>query len=144
VPLIDENRVLVKHGLRFLQQTKLIGLKALMKLAQLSEKPKLTSEDIGFRWHRDSMQRGVWASTTGDTNCCRPKMSRVPKRWPDYIHQLNGTRETLERSLYLAAQKQIKEVYDAENDPAFVLAAPGCSVLSELWQASWLKNITSL
>lgn len=125
VPLIDENRVLVKHGLRSLQQTKLIGLKALMKLAQLSEKPKLSSEDIGFSLAPRLNAAGRLGQAQLAIELLSTEDEARSEALADYIHQLNGTRETLERSIYLAAQKQIKEVYDAENDPAFVLAAPG-------------------
>jgi single-stranded-DNA-specific exonuclease len=43
----------------------------------------------------------------------------------DYIHQLNGSRETLERSVLLAAQKQIKEQCDPDGDPALILDGTG-------------------
>ncbi|HND55862.1 MAG TPA: DHHA1 domain-containing protein, partial [Pirellulaceae bacterium] len=43
----------------------------------------------------------------------------------EYIHQLNTSRDSLERSVMLAATKMIKEDFDAENDPAFVLAGRG-------------------
>jgi single-stranded-DNA-specific exonuclease len=43
----------------------------------------------------------------------------------EYIHELNGSRETLERSVYLAAHKQLKEQFDAEAEPALVLAGVG-------------------
>ena len=43
----------------------------------------------------------------------------------DYIHQLNSSRESLERSIYLAANKLAKEQYDPQHDPALVLASPG-------------------
>ncbi len=42
-----------------------------------------------------------------------------------YINKLNEDRDTLERSVQLAATKQAKELYDVENDSALVLAAPG-------------------
>jgi single-stranded-DNA-specific exonuclease len=48
VPLIDENRRLVKHGLRTLSRTEKPGLRALMRVAQV-EQQKITARDIGFR-----------------------------------------------------------------------------------------------
>ena len=42
-----------------------------------------------------------------------------------YIDQLNATRQTLERSIQLAAGKQINEQFDAAEDAAFVLAERG-------------------
>ncbi|HRX81456.1 MAG TPA: DHH family phosphoesterase, partial [Pirellulaceae bacterium] len=48
VPLIDENRVLVRYGLNSLQSQPTIGLKALMRVTKLLDKPSLGSEDIAF------------------------------------------------------------------------------------------------
>ncbi len=43
----------------------------------------------------------------------------------EYSDQLDKNRDSLQRSVTLAAQKQIKENFDAENDPALVLAGVG-------------------
>ena len=48
VPLLDENRVIVRHGLKTLKATPSIGIEALMKVAGIGRKPALTSDDIGF------------------------------------------------------------------------------------------------
>lgn len=42
----------------------------------------------------------------------------------DYLEELNGSRNKLERSIHLAAVKQLKEVHLEREDPAFVLASP--------------------
>jgi len=47
VPLVSENRLLVRHGLMRLPYTKNFGLKALQDIAEL--KGRLTSMDVGFR-----------------------------------------------------------------------------------------------
>ncbi|HIJ79108.1 MAG: single-stranded-DNA-specific exonuclease RecJ [Desulfobulbaceae bacterium] len=48
VPLIGVNRILVKAGLEQLRQTKRIGLKELLKVSGLEDKP-VFSDDIGYR-----------------------------------------------------------------------------------------------
>lgn len=48
VPLVDENRILVRNGLRSILQSAPIGLKKLMSKANLLEKKQLDSDDIGF------------------------------------------------------------------------------------------------
>lgn len=48
VPMVEENRVLVKHGLQVLERTKRVGLKSLMHKLGLVGK-RLSSQDIGFR-----------------------------------------------------------------------------------------------
>jgi len=47
VPLVDENRLLVRHGLRSLAASKRPGLRALMSLT--GTEGRLTSADVGFR-----------------------------------------------------------------------------------------------
>jgi single-stranded-DNA-specific exonuclease len=49
VPLIDENRVLVKHGLLALAQTQRPGLRALMQALNMWGNP-LTSQDVAIRF----------------------------------------------------------------------------------------------
>jgi single-stranded-DNA-specific exonuclease len=125
VPLLDENRVLVRHGLTSLKERPGLGLSALLKLTGLESKPYLTSEDIGFSLaprlnaagRLGQAQLGVELLTTDS-----PERARA---LAEYIHGLNQTRESLERSIQLAANKLIKEECDAENDPAFVLAGRG-------------------
>ncbi|MGC3972472.1 MAG: hypothetical protein QM775_35545 [Pirellulales bacterium] len=48
VPLVDENRVLVKHGMQSIWERPGEGLKALIRVAQLAEKKQLDSEDVAF------------------------------------------------------------------------------------------------
>jgi len=43
----------------------------------------------------------------------------------EYIEELNSSRQSLERSIMLAANKQVKNQFDAENDSALVLADRG-------------------
>ncbi|WP_152654731.1 single-stranded-DNA-specific exonuclease RecJ [Oceanobacillus sp. CFH 90083] len=47
VPLVSENRVLATFGLKELERTNNVGLKALKQVCQLEE--RLTEEDVGFR-----------------------------------------------------------------------------------------------
>jgi len=49
VPLIKENRILVKHGLKVLEKTPLVGLRLLLNALKLGEK-RLSSQDVGMRF----------------------------------------------------------------------------------------------
>ncbi|WP_246845042.1 single-stranded-DNA-specific exonuclease RecJ [Bdellovibrio sp. NC01] len=49
VPLVDDNRVLVKHGLVKLAETKRAGLRALLEELDLTGRP-LTSQDVAIRF----------------------------------------------------------------------------------------------
>jgi single-stranded-DNA-specific exonuclease len=49
VPLIGENRILARHGLRILQETQRPGLRALMEVAGVKPSQGITPTDISFR-----------------------------------------------------------------------------------------------
>ena len=125
VPLLDENRIIVRNALKLMQQHGPLGLKALIKQTKLDQKGTLTAEDIAFTLaprlnaagRLGQAQLGIELLTTQD-----PQRAAV---LAEYIDRLNGDRESLERSIVIAATKQAKEQFDVENDPAFVLAGPG-------------------
>lgn len=124
VRLVDENRVLVKHGLTSLRERPSRGLQALMQVTKLDQKPSLTAEDIGFTIAPRLNAAGRLGQAQLGVELMTTDSAERASALADYIHQLNSSRESLERSVYLAAVKQIKEQF-TEDDPAFVLAAPG-------------------
>ena len=48
VPLVDENRILVRHGLTACKHSPPLGLGDADQVTKLDEKPSLDSEDIAF------------------------------------------------------------------------------------------------
>lgn len=124
VPLLDENRIIVRNGLKTLYRNPPVGLRKLMELTKVSEKRELASEDIGFTLaprlnaagRLGQAQLGVELLVTED----EPRAEALA----NYIQVLNDNRNKLERSIHLAASKQLKEVHSLEEDPAFVLASP--------------------
>jgi single-stranded-DNA-specific exonuclease len=124
VPLIDENRIIVRNGLKTLQKHPPIGLRKLMELTKVSEKSELSAEDIGFMLaprlnaagRLGQAQLGVELLVTADEARADALAS--------YIQVLNENRNKLERSIHLSATKQIKEVHSPDEDPAFVLSSP--------------------
>ncbi len=125
VPLIDENRILVRTALNLIPKHASLGLKALMKQTKLEGKATLTAEDIAFTLaprlnaagRLGQAQLGVELLTTRD-----PQRAQA---LAEYIDRLNIDRESLERSISLAATKQAREQFDLESEPALVLHAPG-------------------
>jgi single-stranded-DNA-specific exonuclease len=49
VPLLGENRILARHGLRILEQTRRPGIRALMDVASVKPEQGITPTDISFR-----------------------------------------------------------------------------------------------
>ncbi len=125
VPLLDENRILVEHGLRMLKAEPLPGLVELMKLTGVGENGPITTESIGFSLaprlnaagRLGQAQLGVELLTIGP--------GERAAALAEYINQLNNSRDSLQRSVYLAAQKQAKTEFDPDGDAALVLAGVG-------------------
>ena len=131
VPLVDENRVLVHHGLASLAQCPTLGLATLMKIAKVEAKtngegkPRLDSEDIGFSLAPRLNAAGRLAQAQLGVELLVTDRPDRALELAQYIDQLNGSRQTLERSMQIAARKQIEERFNEADDPAFVLADRG-------------------
>jgi single-stranded-DNA-specific exonuclease len=125
VPLLDENRILVRHGLYSLKAMPPLGLAALMQVAKLHEKPLLGSEDLGFTIGPRLNAAGRFGQAQLAVELLTTDSPQRAQQLAEYIHELNSSRDSLERSILLAASKQIKEQFDPEGDAALVLAGHG-------------------
>ncbi|HZL88705.1 MAG TPA: single-stranded-DNA-specific exonuclease RecJ [Pirellulaceae bacterium] len=125
VPLLDENRILVRHGLNSLKYSPALGLSALLAVTRLSEKPVLSSEDLAFTLAPRLNAAGRFGQAQLGVELLTTDNAKRAQELAEYIHELNGSRDSLERSILLAAGKQIKEELHAEDEPALVLAGRG-------------------
>jgi len=125
VPLVDENRVLVRHGLESLKRFPSLGLTALLRTAGLEGKSRLAAEDIAFAL----APRLNAAGRLGQANLAAELLlADRPERAQELardIEQLNAQRQSLERGMYLVALKQARERFDPEEEGALVLAERG-------------------
>ncbi len=122
VPLLDENRVLVRHGLVSLTQRPTLGMRCLLELAGLQEKKELAADDLGFQIAPRLNAAGRLGQPQLAVELLVTDRADRAEELARYIDQLNATRQTLERSVFLAANKQVKERFDAAGEPALVLA----------------------
>ncbi len=125
VPLVDENRVLVRHGLNSLRQRPCLGVAALMQLLEMDAAHPLSSEDIAFKLAPRLNAAGRLGQATLGIELLSTDSSERAGALAAYLHELNSSRESLERSIYLAAHKQAVERFDPEGDSALVLAERG-------------------
>jgi single-stranded-DNA-specific exonuclease len=124
VPLVDENRVLVRHGLTSLKQPIAPGVKALLDVSGLSDSSRLDAEDIAFQLAPRLNAAGRLGQAQLAVELLITDRPDRAKELAQYLDGLNGNRQTLERSIYLAAGKQISE-HDLAGDSALVLAQHG-------------------
>ncbi len=125
MPLLDENRILVRHGLHSLKAMPSLGLAALLSVAKLNEKPALASEDLGFTIGPRLNAAGRFGQAQLAVELLTTDSAERAQQLAEYIHELNKSRESLERSIQLAAAKLVKEQFDPEGDSALVLAGRG-------------------
>jgi single-stranded-DNA-specific exonuclease len=131
VPLIDENRVLVRHGLESLSSAPTLGLATLMTVAKIAPKRhpdgklRLDAEDVAFQLAPRLNAAGRLGQPQLAVELLITEQSDRALELAEYIDGLNGTRQTLERSIQLAAAKQAQEIFDPAEDAALVLAEHG-------------------
>jgi single-stranded-DNA-specific exonuclease len=123
VPLLDENRILVRHGLARLKQQPSAGLKALIEASGLADKPELRASDIGFRL-------APRINAVGRLGCARlvvdllttPAMPRAVDL-ARYLEKQNNDRQGLERQMLRQAREMV-EKNGLHEAPALVLTHP--------------------
>ncbi len=124
VPLVDENRPLVTFGLESLKARPILGIEALARTAKIDHKHHYKAEDVGF-------SLGPRLNAAGRLGQARLAVELLISDDRDradelavYMDKLNADRQSLERRMTLAANKQIKHRFDPAQDAAMVLADP--------------------
>ena len=125
VPLLDENRVLVRHGLKSLKAQPSLGLEKLMQVTDLHKKPALGADDVAFSIGPRLNAAGRLGQAQLAVELLTTDSAERATALAEYIHELNSQRDSLERSIYLAANKQVKENFHPEHEPALVLNGRG-------------------
>ena len=122
VPLIDENRILVRHGLNSLKERPTIGIAEIARITEIDKKPIYGGEDIGFTIAPRLNAAGRLGQAALAIELLTTESKDRAKALAEYIHELNSSRQSLEKKILRAANKLAKETHDLENDPAIVLA----------------------
>lgn len=125
VPLVDENRVLVKHGLWSLHKRPTLGMAELMKLTELDQVSDLQTDAIAFTLAPRLNAAGRLGQAALGVELLTTDSPERAKALAEYLHELNGNRDSLERSILAQANKMVRDEYDPEHAPALVLAGRG-------------------
>ncbi len=121
VPMIGENRIMVRHGLKRLAISNNPGLHALKEIAGVKDLP--TSMDVGFRIGPRINAAGRMdfpedALATLNTNC-QIEAAKLAQKLDDY----NRQRQAFEKHIRDDAMKQLSEDFDPSNDPVIVIGS---------------------
>jgi len=131
VPLVDENRVLVRHGLVSLANQPTLGIARLMKLAKVEPShprggsPSLSAEHVAFQLAPRLNAAGRLGQPLLGVELLVTDRPERAEELAAYIDRLNENRKTLELRVRRAAIKQAETQFDPKNDPALVLADRG-------------------
>jgi single-stranded-DNA-specific exonuclease len=124
VPLVDENRILVRHGLDAIRNHPTPGVAALLRVAKLDQKHRLEGEDLAFSLSPRLNAAGRLGQAEIGVELLTTDSEDRAEKLALYIEELNAQRQSLERSMSRAAEKQALERFDPVRDPALVLADP--------------------
>ena len=136
VPLVGENRILVRYGLATILEKSMIGLSMLLKVAELHEEKELTAEDIAFGLAPRINAAGRLGQARLAVELLTTDNRQRAAQLADYVDQLNKNRQTVERKMYKQAKEQI-----AEN-PEW-LESGGLVLASEEWHPGVIGIVAS-
>jgi single-stranded-DNA-specific exonuclease len=121
VPLRDENRILVRHGLERIRTNPSVGLKALLEASGVKPDQVLTSEDVGFKL-------APRLNAAGRLGCARMAVElltttsvSLAKKTAEFLEGQNVKRQAMERKYTAEAKATVEQ--DFANDPAVVVAS---------------------
>jgi single-stranded-DNA-specific exonuclease len=125
VPLVDENRILVRHGLNCLRHYPTPGLLALEHVTGLDKQPQISCEDVGYTIAPRLNAAGRLGQAPLALELLITDSAERARQLAEFIHGLNEQRQTLERSVYRAANRDARELCEGTGAMALVLSGRG-------------------
>jgi single-stranded-DNA-specific exonuclease len=120
VPLVEENRVLVRRGLRQLEQTLWPGLRALIEVSQV--KFPVTAQDVGFRLGPRLNASGRLGDAMLSLRLLLTDDRNEAVLIASDLNRNNRERQAVEMETFLQAEAQLQENYDPARDWGIVLS----------------------
>ena len=120
MPLIGENRVLVRAGLRALERTRKPGLSALLTSAGLQPDRRIEAEDISFRLAPRLNSVGRMDEADAGLRLLLADDEREAERLADHLERQNAERRLTDTRVFEEAKKQARSRV-RDDDRAVVL-----------------------
>lgn len=122
VPLLGENRVLVKYGLSAFTERAPLGLLELLKVAEIKPDQKLDTEDIGFAIAPRLNAAGRLGQARLAVELLTTTNQDRASQLAAYLDELNKNRRTVERRILKQAKEMVDENEDWADHATLVLA----------------------
>ena len=124
VPLIDENRVFARAGLRALEISADPGLRAMLRVCGLQGR-RLSADDVGFQVGPRINASGRLGSAQRAVDLLLAEDEATARRLADELDGLNQQRKEIETEVLVEARIQAADFADAEANPVLVVAGEG-------------------
>ncbi|HSQ90357.1 single-stranded-DNA-specific exonuclease RecJ [Romboutsia sp.] len=124
VPLIDENRIIVKNGLKLMTEGNNIGLKELIKVCGV-ESNKIGSSHIGFAIGPRINASGRLGYSKLGVQLFTTKSQEKAKELANILEEKNNERQLIEAKMYQEAEAIIEANEKYKNDKVLVIAKEG-------------------
>lgn len=121
VPMVGENRLLVRHGLKHLPQTMNPGLRALQDVTGMNG--SATSMDVGFRIGPRLNAAGRMDAPEDALEILTTDCLRVARELAQKLDAYNKQRQTHEGKIRAEAVDMLTRSFDSERDPVIVLGS---------------------
>ncbi len=123
VPLVGENRKIVRLGLARMKDTESVGLRALMEVAGV-EAEKLGAEQVGFQLAPRLNAAGRMERATLGARLLLTQDAAEAQELAGHLDALNRQRQAVEQDILCAAEAELA-AEDVASLPAIVLAGEG-------------------
>lgn len=121
VPLLEENRLLVRHGLQQLSQTTNLGLHALKEITGMKGNP--SSMDVSFRIGPRINAAGRMDFPEDSLDLLNTKCPATASNLAKKLDAHNRKRQEHELLIRDQAAAQLNESFDLEKDPVIVIGS---------------------
>jgi single-stranded-DNA-specific exonuclease len=123
VPLLGENRILVRAGLRQLERSRWPGLHALLHVAGATA--PYDPSDVGFKIGPRINAAGRLGSATEALSLLLTDDANMATRIASQLDQQNRERQAVERDVTLQAEQWVEEHFDPERHATIVAGQRG-------------------
>jgi single-stranded-DNA-specific exonuclease len=123
VPLVEENRVFVRHGLWRISDSRWIGVRALVDVSAV--KAPISPGDVGFMLGPRLNAAGRLGTAQDALELLLTEDPRRAREIAKDLDEQNRERRAVEEQVVLEAEKQIIGWFDPASHAAIVVGAPG-------------------
>jgi single-stranded-DNA-specific exonuclease len=120
VPLVEENRILVRRGLRQMENSRWPGVRALLEVSQVSF--PITAQDVGFRLGPRLNASGRLGDAMLSLRLLLTDDPVEARTIATELNRNNRERQGVEMQTFLQAEAQVQETFDPTRDWGIVLA----------------------